>query len=105
MKRTSSENSIVDENPNIPALRLALHDEMDLPQCLWRITHGEQHDDTDDRHNSSSASQEPEESLLQGPRVQDPVQHGSHGQLGDREGENTKQEADSVEHDGQFHVG
>lgn len=36
---------------------------------------------------------------------QDPVQHRCHCQFGSRERRNTTQEADSVEHDGQFQIG
>lgn len=93
---TTRKNSIINQNPNIPTSR-TLHNKRRIPQRLWRITHGKQHDDANARRQRHQARQYPQRRFLPPIWIHDAVQQGCDCEFGKREGDDAQREVNVVD--------
>ena len=49
----------MNQDPDIATCRLPVHDHADLPQCLWRVTHGNVENNVDDGDCADEARHAP----------------------------------------------
>lgn len=93
---TCVERHEVDQDPDVPACGVAGQHHQPHPKCLWRVAGGDIDQDIDNRNGNHHPSQKPNDETLQFSWLQQTMKQSRHGDLGQCERNESKDERDHV---------